>query len=86
MGNKRRVLRSFHGKKKIAMSDTNMAINGCKVFVGHPDPAHAAQTAKKFAGAFPAIMARSKVPNMQDFYRSHFEACAQMKAGEPLSS
>ncbi|MCK5610249.1 hypothetical protein KAR91_50720 [Candidatus Pacearchaeota archaeon] len=79
MGNKRRIMRPNHGKKKIAMVDTKMAINGCQVLLAHPDPVKATQTARKFAEAFPAMMARSRVPNMQDFYKSHFEACEKMK-------
>lgn len=78
MGNKRRVLRP--GKKRgIPMADTGMLINGCRVVLAHPDPVRATKVAKTFAEAFPVMMARARVPNMQDFYKSHFEACEQMK-------
>ena len=77
MGNKRRVLRKKQG---VAMADTRVVLNGCQVVLVHPDPVRAAQAARKFTEAFPVMMARSRVPNMQDFYKSHFEACRQMKA------
>lgn len=79
MGNKNQVIRPIHKKARVALVDTHMAINGCQILLAHPDPGHADKVAKEFAGAFPVMMSRSKVPNMQDYYREHFKACEQIE-------
>jgi len=68
MGNIHRIRRGM--RSKVALSDTGIAVNGCRVLLGHPDEAHAVSTAKGFALMFATALNRSRCVNMNDIYSS----------------
>ena len=69
---------------RLAMCDTKMAVNGCQVFLGHPDPALAQATARIFKGQLSDMIARAKVPNISDMFGAHLRVCERLKAGESI--
>lgn len=71
MGNRRRVMKSI--KPRIAMVDAHMAVNGCEVFLGHPDPVKAQAMAKEFKRFVTDMVQRAKSPNLTDMYNESFK-------------
>ncbi len=87
MGNRSRVFKNLAKARQLprmALSDTHIAVNGCQVFLGHPDPTKAKQTAESFKKMLSVAIARSRVPNMSDMYNAHFQMCERLKAGETI--
>lgn len=82
MGNRRRVLNGL--KQKMALADTHMAVNGCQVLMGHPNPAHATRTAKEFKEQLSGVIARARCVNMSDIYNEMAEVQRKIVAGETL--
>ena len=80
MGNARRLRKSLN-RPKIAMADAHIDINGCRVFIGHPDGDKASLVAKGFKGMMTTVIGRAQVPNMKDFYRAHFANLEKLKGG-----
>jgi len=75
-------LRAIRKGLRPSMCDTHIKVNGCKVYVGHPDPAKAQMTADGFAEMFTVSVKRSRCPNMGDYYNAHFEVCNRLSKGE----
>lgn len=71
-------------KQKIALADTKMAVNGCQVLLGHPDPAHATRMAGEFAKMLQITLTRSRCVNMSDIYNGMLEVQRKIEAGIPL--
>ena len=82
MGNVRRI-----GKKmspKLALADTHIVINGCKVFLGHLNGSRAVSSAKKFNGFLGITLFRSKCVNLHDLYGQSFLMREKILNGEPI--
>jgi len=71
-------------RQRIAMVDAKMAVSGCQVFVGHPNPEYAKVVAKKYAQFLAETMAHARVPNMSDMYNAHFEMTHRLGQGESI--
>ena len=82
MGNRRRVLGSL--KQQMAIADTHMAVNGCQVLLGHPDPARATATAKLFKVQLSGVITRASCVNMSDFYTAYVEISRKLEIGENI--
>ena len=79
--------RSVHvpkGAVRMAMCDAKMAINGCQVFLGHPDPARAQMAAKMFKGQLGDMIKRAKALNVNDMYNTHLSVCERISKGETI--
>jgi len=74
--------------KPIAMADTRIDFNGCRVFMGNLNPnvdsEVAGRAAKKFAGYLASLNERARTANLFDFYTAHFGILGKIKAGEDL--
>lgn len=70
-------------KQRISLADTKMSINGCQVLMGHPDPNHAAVTAKVFKGQLSDVISRAGCYTMGDFYNAYFEMNQRLVDGRP---
>ena len=55
------------------MANAELAINGCQIFLGHPDPAQASAAAKAFKVFFINTMNRARSPNLSDMYEASFK-------------
>jgi len=64
-----RSLRRVGRSPKIAMSDTNIVINGCRIFSGHPDPNRAHAVGKVFGKMLGKMVSRSRCVNVNDLYK-----------------
>lgn len=84
MGNVSRIRKSL--SPGIAMADAHLIINGCKVFLGHPDSGKALSVAKGFKGMFIRVIERSRCPNFYDIYNSSILVREKLEAGEAISS
>ena len=82
MGNTRRIRKLI--QPKIAMADTHVAVNGCRVFLGHVSAKKATENAKAFRGMLANAIARSSCPNIHDMYAASLAMQVRMEAGEPL--
>ena len=82
MGNRRRVLRGI--KQQMAIADTHMAVNGCQVLLGHPDPARATATAKLLKSQLSAALTRASCVNMSDIYNASIEVQRKLEIGESI--
>ena len=82
MGNIRRVRKSI--TPKIAMADTHIAINGCRLFLGHPNKQTAVASAKGFGGMLAVTIARAKCLNVSDMYKASLMVRGKMLAGESV--
>ena len=82
MGNRQRVLGSL--KQQMALADTHMAVNGCQVLLGHPDPACATAAAKMFKSQLSSALTRASCVNMSDIYNQMAEVQRRAVAGETL--
>ncbi len=82
MGNRRRVLGSL--KQQMAIADTHMAVNGCQVLMGHPDPARATATAKLFKNQLASVIDRARCVNMSDIYNASIEVQRKLEIGESI--
>jgi hypothetical protein len=71
-------------RQHIAMADAKIKINGCQVFLGHPNPQKATQAAGQFAKFLAETMMRASVPNMSDMYNAHFETLHRLEQGESI--
>jgi hypothetical protein len=71
-------------RKKIALADTKMSINGCQVLMGHPDPNHAQSTAIQFKGHLESAFARASCVTMGDFYDANTAIYKKLELGESL--
>ncbi len=71
---------------KMVMADTHVAINGCKVLLGHPNPETALAAAKGFNKMFAITVARSHRPNIYDIYSSSLSIRSNLESGEPIWS
>ncbi len=63
----------------IGFVKTGIKFEGCDVYIGVKSVAQGHRVAPLFRRWLNRSVFRSLVPNMQDFYKSHFEACEQMK-------
>ena len=82
MGGIRRIKRNL--TQPIAMADTKVAFNNCKVFLAHPNPAVAQKVSVGFAGFIKYLNERASLINMRDLYEAHFRLLSKMKSGEDL--
>ena len=78
MGGIRRIKRQL-GKQQIAMSDAGVVINGCRIFVGHPNPSVAAPVAKQFGSFMKHLTERASCTNVQDIFKAHFKVMEELK-------
>lgn len=68
----------------IAMADTHVAVNDCKVFFAHPNPAVAKKAAASFAGYMKFLNGRARLVNIGDLYTAHFQVLQKIEAGEDV--
>ena len=75
MGNLRRLKKSLSQAHapKIAMADAHMTVNGCRVFLGHPNERTATASAKGFREMLNKTISRARCPNLHDMYDAHFK-------------
>jgi hypothetical protein len=86
MGNLRHLRRTKDVAKPIAMANTHMVLNECRIYMGSPDPAKAKHEAKMFGKFLTSLMKRARIPNMSDVYAHHFEMCDRFAKGETIES
>ena len=82
MGNIRRIRKSL--APKIAMVDAKITINGCQVFLGHPDVRHVTESAKAFKKFFNMAMIRANRINLGDMYNMSFLIREKLISGESI--
>lgn len=82
MGNIRRIKKQL--KQPIAMANTKMTVNGCQVFLAHPNPTVAKKSAEKFVGFMNYLNERARLVNIRDLYEAHFQLLQKLAAGEDL--
>lgn len=82
MGSIRRIKKQMG--QPIAMADTKMAVNGCKVFLAHPNPAVAKKSAGQFSGFMKQTIGRASCVNIRDLYAAHFRVLQKVESGEDL--
>lgn len=82
MGNIRRIKKKM--TQPIAMADTKIAFNNCKVYLSHPNPTVAKQAAEKFVGLMKFLNERASKVNIHDLYFQHFQILKKIEAGEDL--
>ena len=82
MGNIRRIRKNL--APKIAMSNAHITINGCQVFLGHPNPQRATDSAKAFKKFFNMTMIRANCINLGDMYRMSFLVREKLMSGESI--
>ena len=68
----------------IAMAATGVTVNGCQVFLGHPNGQKAGSEARKFKAQFGRVLYRSRVPNITDMYHAHFQMCKGLESGKSI--
>lgn len=83
MGNIRRIKKQL-AKQPIAMADTKLVFNKCRVYLGHPNPRIAGESARKFALFMKSTMARAAIFNIRDLYEAHFQVLQKIERGEDL--
>ena len=69
---------------KIAMADAHVAVNGCQVFLCHPDPNRATASAKGFKEMLCKTIARAKCVNLHDMYLASFAMRERIESGVKL--
>ncbi len=85
MGNSiRRIKKQLSQAQPIAMADTKIAFNNCKVFLGNPNPAVATKAAVQFAEFVKYLNERARRVNMRDLYEAHFRMLGKIESGEDL--
>ena len=67
---------------KIAMADAKITINGCRVFLGNPNPQKATESAKAFKEFFNMTMIRANCVNLHDMYEASFRMREKILSGE----
>lgn len=72
-------------RQAIAMVDAHVEINGCQIFLGHPNPVKARQSAEQFSKFLTETMLRAAVPNQSDLYNAQFEMIHRLKQGESIA-
>jgi len=82
MGNRRRIIKQLN--KPMAMADTKIVFNKCRVFLNHPDPNVAGRAAQQFAEFMTHLNNRARLPNMHDLYDAHFKVLDKMLVGESI--
>jgi len=70
--------------KPLALVNTGVDVNGCKVFMGHMNPSQAKVAAEAFKRMMGKTIARSKQSTMSDYYQAHFQVCQRLKDGESI--
>lgn len=83
MGNKRRIIKQL-AKQPIAMADTKLVFNKCRVYLGHPNPRVSGESAGKFALFMKGTMSRANTFNLRDLYEAHFQVLQKIEKGEDL--
>ena len=79
MGNKRRVIRNIQ-KPPVAIQDTGLVFNGCKVFLSSGGRG----TVRDFGEWIGHLMSRSRQTNMTDYYNVHLAMRERLLSGESL--
>jgi len=82
MGNVRRLKKQL--SQPLALADSKIAFNHCKVFLANPDPIKAKKAAGQFAKFMAFLNDRAQVVNIRDLYTAHFQVLKKIEAGEPL--
>jgi len=82
MGGIRRIKKKM--TQPVAMADTKIAFNNCKVFLVSPNPAAAQKAGKEFAGFMEYLNDRARGVNIRDLYEAHFGVLEKIKSGEPI--
>ncbi len=84
MVNRPRIIHNKKPKQGMAIADCKIAINGCQVLMGHPDPAHATATARQFKAHLADVINRAGCVNMSDFYNAYLEVNRKLEIGESI--
>ncbi|MHC4121952.1 MAG: hypothetical protein ACYSSI_00130 [Planctomycetota bacterium] len=79
MGNIHRIKK--HMVPSIAMADTHVEINGCRVFLGHINQDKALVTAKSFRSMLDRAIVRSRYVNLHDIYEASLVMRKRMESG-----
>ncbi len=82
MGGLRRIKKRM--SQPIAMADTKMTVNGCKVYLGHPNPEIAKKAGAKFTEFMQQTIERARLVNIRDLYTAHFQVLNKIESGEDL--
>lgn len=78
MGGIRRIRKQL----KPALADTNIQFNGCRVFLGHPNPDRALGSVPHFAQFMQTTVGRASMVNMHDLYGAHFMVRQALESGD----
>ena len=79
MGTSRKM---SHSAPKIALFDAHMSVNGCQVFLGHPDSKKAQAAAAIFKDQLGKTIVRAKSVNLHDMYEASFGIRERVESGE----
>ena len=82
MGNISRIRKRI--SPKIAMASAHIEVNGCQVFLGHPNEGKALSSARDFKAMLAKVIMRSRRPNLGDFYTAHFQLLDRIKEGRAI--
>ena len=86
MSNQRHIRRKLDRSPRIALVDAHMVVNGCRIFLGHPDEGKVTVAAKGFMQMLSATVMRARCPNLADMYRESFLMQERIGRGEPILS
>ena len=78
---KLRQSKNRHLPRQVSIATTGLTMDGCEIFLGHPDPNMAKASVPKFQNFMVATVARARAPNMSDMYDEHFQMCAGLAKG-----
>lgn len=82
MGNIRRIKRQL--KQPVAMADTKIMFNGCKVFLASPNLAVATKAGSQFAEFMNFLNERARCVNVRDLYLTHRKLLERIEEGLSL--
>lgn len=70
--------------RPIAMADAKMSVNGCRVYLGHPNPLAAKKAAAQFGKFMEQTVQRARRVNIGDLYAAHFRILEKISKGEEI--
>lgn len=82
MGGIHRVRKNL--KQSLALTDTKVMFNNCRILLANPNPSVAAEAAKHFPDFLARTTARARLVNVRDLYAEHLHILEKLEAGESL--
>ena len=80
MGGIRRIKKNLNAP--IALGDTGVKFNGCRVLLADINPSKVKESAGKFSGFLGHLSGRASLVNIRDLYEAHFKVLSGLLKGE----